>query len=107
MSWVVGSANRDPHLLERSNVMTLEPEKRHTQPFFKRHGAPLLITGLILMVVFGLSIMAGKQPGEGLATPMWVGVALGLGMAGYGLYRALLGPGMLDHPYGGTNKEPQ
>jgi hypothetical protein len=107
MSWVVGSANREPHLLERSNVMTLEPGKRPTTPFFTRRGASLLITGLILIVVFGLSIMAGKRPGEGLVTPMWVGIALGLGMAGYGLYRALIGPAMLDHPSAGTNNEPQ
>ena len=39
-------------------------------------------------------------------TPMWIGVLLGLGMAGYGLYRALKGPGMLDNPRGGTTNEP-
>lgn len=65
-----------------------------------------MITGIILMIVFGLFIMADRQPGEGLMTPMWIGVLLGLGMAGYGLYRALKGPGMLDNPRGGTTNEP-
>lgn len=87
--------------------MTKEQRSRPTKPFFKRRGAPLMLTGIILVIVFGLFIMVGKEPGEGLATPVWIGVALGLGMTGYGLYRALAGEGMLDNPQGGTNNEPQ
>lgn len=87
--------------------MMREPRRRPTKPFFKRRGGPLLITGIILMVFFGLYIMADHEPGDSLATPIWLGVALGLGMAGYGLYRTLMGPGMLDNPRGGTNNEPQ
>ncbi|WP_411731849.1 hypothetical protein [Paeniglutamicibacter sp.] len=76
------------------------------KPFFRRQGAPLMVTGIILVIVFGLFIMAGREPGEGFMTPMWIGVLLGLGMTGYGLYRALKGPGMLDNLEGDTGNEP-
>lgn len=83
--------------------MENESANTGTRPFFRRRGAVLMVTGLILVIVFGLFIWIGRDPGEGYATPMWVGVFIGLGMAGYGLYRALKGPGMLDFPRGGTN----
>ncbi|MBV1781348.1 hypothetical protein KRR55_19780 [Paeniglutamicibacter sp. ABSL32-1] len=86
--------------------MSTQPGEPSKKPFFQRRGAPLMITGVILIIVFGLFIMADRQSGESLASPMWIGVLLGLGMAGYGLYRALKGPGMLDNPRGGTNNEP-
>jgi hypothetical protein len=94
------------HPTRMEQEMSTQPGQSNEKPFFQRPGVPLMVTGLILMIVFGLFIMAGRQPGEGLATPMWVGVLLGVGMAGYGLYRALKGPGMLDSPRGGTNNEP-
>ena len=86
--------------------MNSESEHQGSKGFFKRRGAPLMLTGIILVIVFGLFIWIGRDPGEGYATPMWIGVFLGLGMAGYGLYRALEGPGMLDFPHGGTNSDP-
>lgn len=86
--------------------MSNEPGQAPKKPFFKRRGAPLLITGVILIVVFGLFILADSEPGQGGFTPMWIGVLLGAGMAGYGLFRALKGPGVLDNPRGGTTNEP-
>lgn len=86
--------------------MTTEPGQAPKRPFFKRRGAPLLITGVILIIVFGLFILADMEPGQNAFTPMWIGVLFGAGIAGYGLYRALKGPGMLDDPRGGTTNEP-
>ncbi len=86
--------------------MTHQPGETPRRPFVKRRGMGLVITGIVLMVLFGIYIIVGKSPGEGLATPVWLGVALGLIMTGFGVYRLIAGPGALDNPEGGTNNEP-
>lgn len=77
------------------------------KPFFRRRGAGILITGFLLAALFGANITVGKDPGEGLNNPVWIGVFFGVLIMGYGLYRAIKGSGMLDYPQGGTNNEPE
>ena len=86
--------------------MTQQPGGNPQKPLLKRRGVGLIVTGILVMILFGIYIIVGKSPGEGLATPVWLGVALGLIMTGFGVYRALAGPGALDNPEGGTNNEP-
>ena len=61
------------------------------------------MTGLLVMVVFGAFIYTQFAAGLDTASPMWLGVAFGAIMFGYGLFRWFHGPSALDHPHGGTN----
>lgn len=63
------------------------------KPFFRRCGEGLLITGFLVAALFGANITVGKDPVEGLNTPVWIGVFFGMLIMGYGLYRAIKGFG--------------
>ena len=69
----------------------------------RRTGLILTLTGLLVMLVFGAFIYAQFAAGLDMASPMWLGVAFGAIMFGYGLFRWFHGPSALDHPHGGTN----
>jgi len=69
----------------------------------RRSGLILALTGLLVMILFGVFILSGLALGLNAATPVWIGVAFGAIMFGYGLFRWFHGPSALDHPYGGTN----
>lgn len=73
----------------------------------RRKGSGLLIAGLLITVLFVVFMFLGQDPGQGLKTPVWIGVAFGGIMALFGLYRMVKGPSPLDHPGGGTNSEPE
>lgn len=67
-------------------------------------GMKLAIAGVIVVVVFGAYLMIQALNGASMASPVWLGVILGLIMVAYGIYRRVRGPGALDFPEeGGTN----
>lgn len=67
-------------------------------------GVKLAIAGVIVAVVFGVYLLIQGLNGASMASPVWLGVILGLLMMAYGIYRRLRGPGALDFPEeGGTN----
>ncbi|MBM6621615.1 hypothetical protein JTF08_08360 [Micrococcaceae bacterium RIT802] len=67
-------------------------------------GTKLAMAGIIVVIVFGAYILIQALNGASMASPVWLGVILGLVMVAYGIYRRLRGPGALDFPEeGGTN----
>lgn len=75
---------------------------RGTQPA----GMKLALAGGIVVVVFGAYLLIQALNGASMASPVWLGVILGLVMVAYGVFRRLRGPGALDFPEeGGTNVE--
>lgn len=67
-------------------------------------GMKLALSGAIVVVLFGAYILVQALNGASMASPVWLGVILGLVMVAYGIYRRLRGPGALDFPEeGGTN----
>jgi hypothetical protein len=86
--------------LDRSN----HPPNKPTRPVdTKPRGWLLFASGLVIALVFGIYLWVEALKRGNAATPLWLGVAFGLIIAGFGLYRRLAGPSKLDFAEGGTN----
>ncbi|MGJ9403132.1 hypothetical protein [Arthrobacter sp. KK5.5] len=87
--------------LDRSN----HPPNPQTEPVDTQpRGLLLFGVGLAVALLFGIYLwIRASDEGGTLASPIWIGVAFGLIMAGFGLYRRLTGPSKLDFAKGGTN----
>jgi hypothetical protein len=74
----------------------------HSEPAPKNRGAVLIIAGALIGIVFIIFIWLGMDSEQGLFTPMWLGVAVGVIMIGFGVFRLVRKQGPTEF-HGGTN----